>query len=619
MDARFKNPICQQCVARQLEKYKDFVDENGVVYKDFAVQCNGIPLEYLNKQMKAVLSEQMQKEALCAFDPVEWAKQWVTLPNGKPWEARWYQETMLRCTAKRKVFRCGRRIGKTDTLLVAATHLATTKKNQKILFVAPYKSQINELMGRIRLFASMNSRLGNSIARAVATPFYEIEFYNGSRIRGFTSGTKSGEEGAAIRGQDADLIVIDEADYLGPSDMKAITAILTTNPEVKMIISSTPTGKREHFWKWCTKSPTYKEFHFETSVLPFWDEIKEQIKADYSGDEDGWTHEILAEFGEQAVSLFQKKFIDSACKDYEYGNITYIPTWIYTMGVDWNSEHGTEIVVVGFDGVSHWMVVDAQNVPKQEWTQLAACEKVVEIFKKWQPAYLIPDEGAGMTAIEILKKMSADIAFRNPRDPLARLKDVIEPYNFSSKIEIRDPLTKQKIKKHAKPFLVENAVRFFEEGKISISAHDTVLKKQLESYIIKHRTPAGVPVYGLNEPKVGDHRLDAFMLALIAFRLKMSDFSLPSGVSKVVVQSTGAIDPEKLINAKLSKPGERFNVENNSVVGSAIPGNTRHSVVEDYRYGFNTDEEAKYKRRFARKRLLKQRRSKMGMPSRTNI
>ena len=50
-------------------------------------------------------------------DPVKWTQVFLTTFDGAlkrevPWTARWYQAEMLRDTSRKKVYQCGRRLGK---------------------------------------------------------------------------------------------------------------------------------------------------------------------------------------------------------------------------------------------------------------------------------------------------------------------------------------------------------------------------------------------------------------------------------------------------------------------------------------------------------------------------
>ena len=634
LEKKFENPVCQQCIKDYLDKYDGFVDEDGKLYKGFAVPCDGIPLKYLSDHLGAILNEDDQKEAIGLFDPVTWAEEWIKLPDGTPWVARWYQEAMLRCSVTRRVTRLGRRTGKTDCLAVHILHYIFTNKNKRVLVVAPYKSQTEEIISRIRGFISTNPRLQASVQRDVSSPFYELKLKNGSRIRGFSSGTKSGAEGVAIRGQDADRIYLDEADYLSDGDLKAIVAILNTHAKVEMWASSTPTGRRAHFWRWCTKTPSYKEFYHPSSVLPFWDQVKDQIKSDYVGNQDAWTHEILAEFGEQSVGVFQHGFVDLALGEYKYEQMAWKPGWTYTIGVDWNSEFGTEIAVVGYDGRGKFKIVDALNVPKQGWTQLAGIETIIKMNLKWLPKFIYVDDGGGNTNIELLRKFGYDSGASDPGSPSCKLKDIVVGYNFSKTIEARDPMTKRKIKKHAKSFLVENAVRFFEERRIEISAWDMALRNQLANYIIKHRTVAGIPVYGQTEERIGDHRLDAVMLALVAFKLEMSDFGKAFYSTHVAVSpgfaklnaSNGSqqFSPEQELTKRLDRmPQSRFDEDARPIFAqstSDLPAKvSSERNVPEYRHGFMTDEEQKYSARYRLRNMRKKKRFQKSVPLRTNI
>jgi hypothetical protein len=218
------------------------------------------------------------------------------------------------------------------------------------------------------------------------------------------------------------------------------------------------------------------------------------------------------------------------------------------MGVDWNSEVGTEIIIVGYSiREDMFYVLENTNVPKQGWTQLAGIEKVIELNTKWTPQFIYVDEGAGATNIELLKKCGYDMIQQQPNHPTCFLKDRVKGYNFSAKIDSRCPITKQVIKKHAKPYLVENSVRRFEEQRIRFPKLDTMLERQLLNYIVERVTPSGVPVYGQNEPTVGDHKVDALNLALIGYKLELSTLGKPVHSSHIgfAGQFGNALIPKK--------------------------------------------------------------------------
>jgi hypothetical protein len=168
--------------------------------------------------------------------------------------------------------------------------------------------------------------------------------------------------------------------------------------------------------------------------------------------------------------------------------------------------------------------------------------------------------------------------FSNPGSSDAYLRDRLKSYDFGSKITYRNPATKQIEKQFAKPFLVENSVRQFEQGRVKLPYKDYVLHKQLLNYIVKNISPAGVPIYGMNDPKVGDHRLDALNLALIAYVLEMSDFAINAGAVSRIIHVGGNKLGQKV--NKITDANQRHWLEfvQNLPENIGIPGrlNVRH-------------------------------------------
>lgn len=549
---------CTGCVKSYKKKHKDD--------PSFVISCKGIPLEYVPGKVLSILPESEAKSALAMLDPVTWAAQvldwhcldidgsiWKrksqenTLPQGTPnyyddpVEAekriaagkspfhRPYQAEMLRCTAKRKIFRIGRQTGKTETLVIAMLHALFTNKNFKILLLTPFSAQIEMIFARVEQFLNDNTLLYNSKKRMVKAPNYTLELYNGSYIRGFTAGTQSKGEAAQVRGQSANMLVFDEADYLSRADLDAALAVTINFPEATVWMSSTPSGKREKFYE-NSKSKLYKEFHFPSQVNPNWTDEMEKMFRDGLTD-IGYKHEVLAEFGEQQEGVFQNAYVEQAMSyRYSYEGMKREKGWRYCIGVDWNDvKIGTTICVVGYSPFQQkFYVVERSIVKREGWTQLAACEKIIELNRKWWPDYIYIDRGYGSTQLEILHKYGHDsLVSKGPQYVDSRLVNTVKAYDFGSQIEIRDLFSKQIVKKHAKPFLVENAVRHFEGNIIHFSHEDKQLEEELRGYIVDRVTQTGIPVYKQGNQKIGDHNLDALMLALVAFQLEFTELGKP--------------------------------------------------------------------------------------------
>ena len=137
-------------------------------------------------------------------DPIKWAQAFLRTFDPKtksivPWTARWYQVEMLRDKHTRKVYRCGRRIGKTETMVVEMLYLAFTRRNFRVLMAAPYENQIRNMFTRLNELIAESPLIKQAVAASTKNPA-KIEFANGSMILGFTTG----DDAASVRGQRAD-------------------------------------------------------------------------------------------------------------------------------------------------------------------------------------------------------------------------------------------------------------------------------------------------------------------------------------------------------------------------------------------------------------------------------
>lgn len=530
----------------------------------FSIRCNGIPTNYVSVNTARILGNESSASATALLDPVTWAGEmldWHCLdPDGSIWARknpneyskqmevnperkskyhRPYQATMLRCSSRRKLFRIGRQAGKTETLIVSIIFHLFTNSNFKIILITPFQAQIELIFGRIRELIESNDQLANSIRRRVSAPQHTIELFNGSYIKGFTAGTRSGGNADSVRGQTADMLVFDEADYLAPADMDSALAVITNAPDATVWMSSTPTGKRERFYE-TSNSRLYKEFHYPSQVNPNWTpELEATFREQLTSI--GYEHEILAEFGTQEQGVFQVGYVEAAEAEYKYADMRPDHRWHYAIGVDWNdTKIGTTMVVTGFNPTTNkFMIVERKTVSRDGWTQLSACHNIAELNRKWRPFAIYVDQGYGATQIEVLRKFALEARTNKEKGPNhmdAKLLNVLKPYQFGSTIEIRDPFTKQPVKKPSKGFLVESAVRRFESNDIYFPKSDTELKAELLGYIIDRVSIHGQIVYGTNNENIGDHVLDAMMLSLVAFTLEKTSIGKPLITEKILFQ-----------------------------------------------------------------------------------
>jgi hypothetical protein len=620
------NEDCVECVRKQLDKYKKHMDENSRKTEGrFVVPCRGIPKDYIDPILKETVSEEVWEEMESVVDIVKWAAKYLKLPTGNPWIARWYQEKVLRCSSRRKMLRIARRTGKTDLVCVEICYYMFTEPNIKIVVAGPQKSHTEEIITRVRGFIQSNPALSSMVTRDVSAPWYEIKLTNGARLRGFAAGTKGKGEGVGIRGQDADRLYLEEMDYV---DEKAITGavipILQTTPDTALVGFSTPSGFQTPYFKFCTDNPHYIEFHYNYKVLPHWKNVEMERS---SFTEEDWTHEYLAEWGSSEEGVYKPAYVDEALQTYVYGDHVRSPSWRYCIGTDWNEKHGTEIVVVGYNTLNGlYKVVESVLVPKSEFTQLSGVQKLIEMNKKWRPSFIYIDAGNGSTNYELLRKTAYEQRTKDGDRDTARLLDILKKYDAGSSLKIKDPITGQEVRSPAKPFMVNASVRMFEQKRITISANDQVLEKQLRNYIIDRMTPTKVPVYGLANPTVGDHRLDALNLALVAFQLEFNDLHTVNVLTTVAAvpdprtKTTHMREDTKLYNKEHQPSDRRLEEVNRNSVFGIMPArlDTVRSTVKTNRPGWETDQEPERWQQYLQRKRNRGTVSR-GRPSRSNF
>lgn len=515
-------------------------------------------------------------EYVVTDSPILWAKVYLN------WEARDYQYPILMEGKKSNqlVLRLGRRLGKTDSMCVLILWYAYTQINKgpnnqyDILILTPYETQIDLIFTRLDQLIEGSPLLQSMITREI---HHRKEFKNGTIIKGLTAGASAGSNGSNnTRGQRADLIVLDECDYIGSSQITNIINIKNEAPErIRMIVASTPSGKHEEFYKWCTESSkSYKPdpkdvenfqfngYNISTSLQERgdrgngWTEVyapsivnKELLKINPITEQTflqdikdelselRYDQEVMAEFGDEEMGVYQKKFIQAAIESgVKIGHryVTELPAAefkqfvenrhgnIRLLGVDWDKvQAGTTMVgleldkyYINEDGIMEpkFKVMFRLEIPRSQFTYVNAVNKIIELNDIYNFDWIAIDRGYGETQLEILHKYGVD-------NPATGLAEKVVGYQFGEKIEVRDPHTHKKDKKPLKPFMVNNSVNMFEKEKIIFDPTDKLLIEQFESYRIKSISTTGLPTYASEN----EHAVDALNLCLLIFQQKYGE------------------------------------------------------------------------------------------------
>jgi hypothetical protein len=555
---------CINCQIRQYYKY----GENAIKCKftprklpdgaaskiDKLVKETGFETEHATKLLKA------------SIDPVAWCELMFGFSDKEEkWFIRSYQKEQLRCTSKRMAILEGRRAGKTFAMALKLIYHAYNTKLERgrdaqglpvymgptIMIVTPYQAQLTNIFEEIEKLIKRNFELKDEITSGtgdslyVKTPTYKMEFKNGALIQGFVSGIgmrQDGSGGGTMRGFSANLIYLDEMDMIpGEVLTKVINPILATTPDTILYATSTPIGEKGKFYEWTKKRSDFKADHLPTSVLPFWEEIKEDIIRDSTPD--SFLAEYMGVFIEDEKGVFKKEWVNNARLDYSYQDCKSLGTlssklgvknlneMIVAIGIDWNKNAGTEFYVAGYlPSEGFWLGLDAINVSASEFSAKRWIRELVRLNYEWKPDHIYADEGYGHTIIEDVKYESYTLRGKKNKTAVemetAKIADKLVSFNFSSNIKLKDPITNKDIKKMGKHFLVENTIRVLQERLFKFPYEDDRLKDQLFNYIIvKRNAQNNKPVYGKSNEQVGDHRLDALMLALGALVLEESVYS----------------------------------------------------------------------------------------------
>lgn len=534
IDLRKKtHPYCVECLTgcnprtykgSQPERRKrDYVIECG------DPKCTGVytadDVNYAYAELKKDGNTFSKEDIRGYLNPSYWLANNTSI-KGEPTQLWWYEDRVIRCTASKKVLRMSRRAGKTELMSALVSYLLymAPRPYFEVLAVCPQQPQAKEIFEKSLDLITSNPELQNS-AVDKRTPYFEIKVpATMNRMRIFTAGSKSGSKALGVRGQGANLLILDEMDYLQDEDISTIMPITTDQAGCDFIGASTLKGTETFFYRFC-HTTNIKEFYIPFKSRPDWNEEKNEEARRTCPTQLHWDLEYDVEWTGKIDGVFQKPFINSAFgrKKFSYGDFKYNPKWNYFIGVDWNGDNnGTRIMVLGYCPLDNMLyTIDKHVVSQKGWTQTVAINEIIKLNRKWCPDRLVLDKGFGQFQDEVIRSVGlaaqVDVA-KGDTSPEAmadaKLTSIVDVVDFGGKIEVPHLYTKiDGEEKYAKQYLVENLQRVFENEEIHL-AQDDELRAQLLDYVIAKFASKGV-VYKAGV--AGDHDLDALALATFGF------------------------------------------------------------------------------------------------------
>lgn len=162
-----------------------------------------------------------------------------------------YQREFLDCGEDRRLFVAGRRVGKSLSSAWLALWYALTHKNAEILITARAQRQSMNLFRTVKDQITDSelddAQWESSITRQTRT---EINFSNGSIIKCLPVG----RDGSTIRGEGADLLIVDEAAYIKDQIFQEVLVQFTAVGDNTFVMTSTPGGQQGYFYERFTDS-----------------------------------------------------------------------------------------------------------------------------------------------------------------------------------------------------------------------------------------------------------------------------------------------------------------------------------------------------------------------------
>jgi len=421
-----------------------------------------------------------------------------------------------------------------------------------------------EYIGLLTLSSGLRWGRVATMSHVGILPVWDLEIEDNHNFVAFWPETDTGKSSFAVSGlidggflvhNSAHILIMDETDYMDDVALvEAVWPVANTFRDTEVVMSSTPSGRREFFWKVCNdlKKHKFVEHFYPSSYSPEWTKDAENF-ARSTSTQSQYEREYEAKFGQNVEGVFRHKDVDASLYAYSYEELEYNPDHYYTLGVDWNeAANGVQILVLEWlktptemykysskeDTVSQekevvmnkWRVFHTEMVDALDFTNITAVDTILDVLMRVGVHYACFDRGHGYTNYELLR-LAIDTGITASGKKVRGLKHLLEnmeSVNFADPYEVIDPVINTVVKSKTKNVIVRNAAKQVESHLICIPAvkweknkdgkivpgdivenNKDLLVGQMRDYRVERVGDSG-EIYS----KGNDHRLDAFMLAL---------------------------------------------------------------------------------------------------------
>lgn len=485
--------------------------------------------------------------------PSAWAETYLFDPDkkDKPLTLIPKQKEIIDDPHSLKCLRMGRGWGKTLTMSAFLLWDCMTEEDVKIFIYIPGKTQLQRIYEILENMIENSPDVKSSIEihkkqNSALNKKDEIEhtvnFKNGSKIIFFLTDSKVGK----IRGQhNPKRIIVDEAHYIRDEAFEAIVGVITNMEQPWIWMSSTPRGKFGNFYKF-SQEQNVQEYHVPSWESPFWTKEKEEAAKAFVSSDAQYKREFGAEWGSEDDTVYSDDEIDEALlkSSMVFGNLVLKQRnerlrfldpeqmWDYYnskrnglyIGVDWNTPNvGAKIIfLVSYStaDINEIAVAKVETIKHEEFSQLYATQRLIDIVKTYKPDKIYADLGYGASQAEMIKSYGDS-------HPELKLNEIFRSIDFKSSVEIETySLNKfgqynqepEKIKVRCKNFMISLISKHLKSRVISLPKFEDVsegLIEDLRSFKLDRLGENGEPVY--EKPKKGQHKHMALALACYAY------------------------------------------------------------------------------------------------------
>ena len=246
------------------------------------------------------------------------------------------QARFLESTAKRKVILAGRRGGKTTGMTLIAIPAAL--EGRRVLEAAPTAEQTTAFWDRVR---HVCAPLIDSGAARKWEDTRLIEFVSGGRIR-----CKTAYDADTLRGDYADLLLLDEFSLMQPDAWGEVGAPMLLDNDGDAVFAFTPKAKNHAYLLYNRARANdgdgrWAAFHFTSLENPYLSPAAlRDITADMTAD--AYRQEILAEFVDTSGAVFRNVHEAATAAPQDTAMLGHA----YSMGVDWALTQDYTVAVV---------------------------------------------------------------------------------------------------------------------------------------------------------------------------------------------------------------------------------------------------------------------------------